>query len=149
VVVLRLLPAVLLAALLIGCGGDGDGGAATTTSTTTRTAAAGAGKQATGTVDSGARRCTRTAFLAGLLADVALLPFKIETLKCKGEFARTRFVPRGCAPGQTADGIPCGSTGVAVWRRGARRWRLIAYSKSLSCAEIRKQAGDFPQSLCS
>ncbi len=132
--------------LLAGCGGgSSSSGSKTSTSAQTTTTAA---KKPAGTSDRGARRCTKAAFLAALLADVARLPFTVEGVRCKGAFARTRFVARGCAPGQTADGIPCGSARVAAWRLGAQRWRLIAYAQDFSCAEIRREAGDFPQSLC-
>jgi hypothetical protein len=134
--------------LLVGCGGGGDDSSSKTApATATRTAQAAAKKPA-GTSDRGARRCTRTAFLAALLADVAPLPFRVDRVRCEGKFARSRFVARGCAPGQTAGGISCGSAKVAAWRLGAKRWRLITYAGTLTCAEVRREAGDFPQSLC-
>ena len=99
------------------------------------------------TSDRGARRCAKTAFLAALLADVDRLAFDVSEVRCKGSFARTRFVARGCAPGQ-ATKVPCGSARIGAWRLGAKRWRLIAYKDQLSCGEIRRAAADFPQSLC-
>ena len=99
------------------------------------------------TSDRGARRCAKTAFLAALLADVDRLAFDVSEVRCKGSFARTRFVARGCAPGQ-ATKVQCGSAKVGAWRLGAKRWRLIAYKDQLTCGEIRRAAADFPQSLC-
>lgn len=145
-VLLRLLPVLLLAAALIGaCGGGED--AATTTPKATQTApAAAAAKKPAGTSDRGARRCTRAAILAALLADVDPLPYKVDQVRCRGEFARSRFVLANCAAGQAS--VACASAKVAAWRRGEKRWRLIAYADGLSCAEVRKKAGDFPSSLC-
>ena len=141
---------------ITGCGGGNSpkpGPVATSAATPTATSTSGQTTPATpsqpsGPADRGATRCTRTAFLAALLADVAQLPFLVDRVRCEGAFGRSRFVARGCAAGQTADGIPCGSAKVAAWRRGAKRWRLIAYNDTLSCAAIRAKAKDFPQSLC-
>lgn len=135
--------------MVAGCGGGDDpaSGSKTSTSSPTQTTAA-APKKPTAPTDRGARRCTRTAILAALLADVDQLPFEVDRVRCKGSFARSRFVARGCAPGQTANGIACGTAKVAAWRLGVKRWRLIAYGDKLACADVRQKAGDFPQSLC-
>jgi hypothetical protein len=140
--------------VVAGCGGGNSPksgpvatSASTPTATSTQTTPA-APAQSSGPADRGATRCTRTAFLAALLADVAQLPFLVDRVRCQGGFGRSRFVARGCAPGQTAGGVACGSAKVAAWRRGAKRWRLIAYADTLSCAAIRAKAKDFPQSLC-
>jgi hypothetical protein len=135
-----------VAAMLAGCGGDDDP-SATSSSKATSTTPAAAKKKTADTSDRGARRCTKTAFLAALLADVDRLPFEVSEVRCKGAFARTRFVARGCVPGQ-ATKVPCGSAKVAAWRLGAKRWRLIAYTDKLTCTEVRRSAGDFPQTLC-
>lgn len=141
-VLLRLLPLLLLAAaLLAGCGGD-DSAQTTSPAQATSTTAKNA---KTGTTDRGARRCTRAAFLGALLADVDPLPFKVDEVRCAGDFGRARFVNAGCAAQQ---GVACDGAQVAAWRRGAKRWRLIAYADSLRCAEVRRKAADFPQSLC-
>lgn len=139
----RFALALVLAAALIGCGGDDD--AATAPAASQTTPAKAAERTPAGTSDRGARRCTRTAFLAALLADVAPQPFKVDRVRCKGDFARSRFVNAGCAAGQ---GIACDGAKIAAWRLGARRWRLIAYADGLSCSEVRGKAADFPQSLC-
>lgn len=144
-VLLRLLPAVLLAAALLGACGGGDDDPASTTPKSTKTAPA-ADKPAV-TTDRGARRCTKAAILAALLVDVEPLPYKVNEVRCKGEFARSRFVLANCPAGQAS--VACGSAKVAAWRRGAKRWRLITVLDGLSCAEVRKKAGDFPSSLCS
>jgi hypothetical protein len=133
--------------MLAGCGG-GDGAASSSTTSTSSPSTTTPAKKPAGTTDRGARRCSRTAILAALLADVARLPFDVDRVRCKGSFARSRFVARGCAPGRTADGIPCGTAKVGAWRLGAKRWRLIAYADALTCADVRKKAGDFPRSLC-
>jgi hypothetical protein len=146
VVPLRFAFASVLVAALIGCGPGND--AATTTPRPTQTAPAAAPKKPAAPTDRGARRCTKTAFLAALLTDVAALPIEVDGVRCKGEFARSRFVARGCAPGQTANGITCGTAKVAAWRRGAKRWRLITYADALTCTEVRGKAADLPQSLC-
>ena len=134
--------ALAMAVAVSGCGG-GDDPAKTSTSTTP----AAAKKTPAGASDRGARRCTKTAFLAALLADVDRLAFEVSDVRCKGSFARTRFVARGCAEGQ-ATKVQCGSAKVGAWRLGAKRWRLIAYKDQLTCGEIRRAAADFPQSLC-
>ncbi len=132
-----------VAVMVSGCGGGED--PAKTSSSTATTAAA--KKTPAGTSDRGARRCAKTAFLAALLADVDRLAFDVSEVRCKGSFARTRFVARGCAQGQ-ATKVPCGSARVGAWRLGAKRWRLITYKDRLTCGEIRRSAADFPQSLC-
>ena len=143
----RLALVLLLVAALAGCGSSDDdpGSAATTTSTSTTEAKGATKTQPTGTVDRGARRCTKAAFLGALLADVEPQAFKVDEVKCAGDFARSRFVNAGCAGGQ---GVACDGAKVATWRRGSKRWRLIAYADGVSCSEVRKKAGDFPQSLC-
>lgn len=140
----RFALALVLAAALVGCGGDDD--AATTAPKASETATT-AAKQAkrTGTSDRGARRCTKAAMLAALLADVEPQAFKVSEVRCEGKFARSRFVNSSCAAGQ---GVACDGAKLAAWRLGAKRWRLIAYADGLSCSEVRKKAGDFPQSLC-
>jgi hypothetical protein len=130
--------------LLAGCGGGGPTGSKTSTSSPAKSTAS---KKQAGTTDRGARRCTKTAFLAALLADVDRLAFKVDRVRCQGDFARSRFVARGCPPGQ-ATKVPCASTKVAAWRRGSKRWRLIAFSDGLTCSEVRRSAADFPQALC-
>jgi len=134
-----------MAVALAGCGGDDEDTATSSRSATTATSTA--KQKPRGTSDRGARRCTRTAFFAALLADVDRLPFTVERVKCKGDFGRSRFVARGCVPGQ-ATKVPCGSAKVAAWRLGAKRWRLIAFADSLNCEAVRREAADFPQSLC-
>ncbi len=135
-----------MAVAVSGCGGDEDP-AKTSGSTATATTPAAGKKAAADTSDRGARRCAKTAFLAALLADVDRLAFDVSDVRCKGSFARTRFVARGCAQGQ-ATKVQCGSAKVGAWRLGAKRWRLIAYKDQLTCGEIRRAAADFPQSLC-
>lgn len=137
--------ALVLAAALIGCGGSDDDAATTPKATQTAPAAAAAQKPR-GTSDRGARRCSKAAFLAALLADVAPQAFKVDQVRCAGDFGRSRFVNAGCSA-QPA-GIACDGAKVAAWRLGAKRWRLIAYADGLKCGEVRKKAGDFPSSLC-
>ncbi len=137
------LALVLAAALVAGCGG-GDDAAQTTSPAPTATATTAKPKPA-GTSDRGARRCTRAAFLAALLADVDPQPFKVDEVRCAGDFGRSRFVNAGCAAQQ---GVACDGAKVAAWRLGEKRWRLIAYADGLPCAEVRRKAADFPQSLC-
>ncbi len=136
--------ALAVTGVLSGCGGDDDQAGKPSSTATSATSAT---KQPRGTSDRGARGCTRAAFLAALLADVEPLAFKVDQVRCKGEFARTRFVGRGCPQGQ-ATKVPCGSAKVAAWRRGAKRWRLVTYADNLTCAGVRSKAADFPQSLC-
>jgi hypothetical protein len=133
--------------MLAGCGGADDPASRSKTpeSNPAQTTPATA-KEPAGTTDRGARRCTRTAILAALLADVDQLPFKVDRVRCKGEFARSRFAYSSCPAGKA--GPACDRAKVAVWRRGAKRWRLITYAVTLTCAEIRRAAADFPQSLC-
>ena len=130
-----------------GCGG-GDGDEAATTSAKAKTTTTAAAKQAkpTGTSDRGARRCTKSAFLAALLADVDPVPYTVSKVRCKGDFARSRFVLENCTAGQAS--VACGSAKVAAWRLGSKRWRLIAYSDGLSCADVHQKAKDFPSTLC-
>ena len=137
--------ALALAAALIGCGGGDDGATPPTSTTSTQTTATSAGKQPKGTSDRGARRCTKAAFLGALLADVEPRAFKVDAVKCEGEFARSRFVNVDCAAGQ---GVACDGPQIAAWRLGEKRWRLIAYAGSLSCSEVRKKAKQFPSALC-
>jgi hypothetical protein len=138
--------ACALAAVLMlgGCGGGGDDASSGPSTASTPTAAK--KQKAKGTADRGARRCTKSALLASLLADVAPVPYKVDKVRCTARFARSRFVLASCTAGQTT--VACGSPQVAAWRLGEKRWRLIAYADGLSCAEVRKQAADFPSSLC-
>ena len=135
--------------LLGGCGGgDSDSNSAATTSKGAKTTTTAAAKPAkpSGTSDRGARRCTKSAFLAALLADVAPQPYTVSEVRCAGDFARSRFVLSNCAAGQAS--VACGSAKVAAWRLGSKRWRLIAYSDGLSCAGVREKAKDYPSTLC-
>lgn len=143
--VARLALAVLLAAALAACGDSDDDGAGTT-ATAARTATA-AQTTPSGATDRGARRCSRAAFLAALLADVARAPFRVDRVRCRGDYARTRFRNAACGAGQGST-IACDRAQVAAWQLGERRWRLIAYMPSLSCTEVRKRIADYPSDLC-
>jgi hypothetical protein len=141
------LAGALMLAVGVALGGCGDDPAPRATSTPRQTQTAPAtAKQPAGTSDRGARRCTRTAILAALLADVDQLPFRVSGLRCEGKFARARFAFSNCPAGQTSPA--CGRAKVAAWRLGSKRWRLITYADALTCTEIRRTAADFPQSLC-
>jgi hypothetical protein len=98
--------------------------------------------------DPALRRCTTTALLAALRADVDKRPFRIEDKHCAGGFARTRFVVSDCRPGQTSNRSGCERRRVAAWRRDATRWRLITYSEALDCNVVRDAAPRFPAALC-
>lgn len=135
--------ALVVAFVLAGCGGDD--GAKAPSATQATTGAAKATKQ-TGTSDRGARRCSKSALLAALLADVDRVPFTVDEVRCKGKFARSRFEWESCPAGQTS--AACGTAKVAAWRLGAKRWKLISYGDGLSCAEVRKKAADYPSALC-
>jgi len=139
--------ALALGALLVGCGGGDDEPAPSSKATTAaRTTTAAAKPKRAGTADRGARRCTKAAILAALLADVDPLPFKVDRVRCDGEFARARFEIASCPAGQAS--AACTGPKVAAWRLGAKRWRLIAYDDALSCAAVRQKAKEYPSSLC-
>ena len=142
----RFALALVLAAALIGCGSDDDAATTAPKSTpTTATDAAEKQAQPKGTADRGARRCSKAAFLAALLADVEPQAFKVDDVKCDGDFARARFANASCAGGQ---GVACDVPQISAWRLGEKRWRLIAYAGDLSCSEVRKKAKEFPAALC-
>lgn len=94
------------------------------------------------------RRCTRSAFLQALRTDVDKVRFVVDALRCRGNFARTRFTVTECLPEQTGDRRGCRRTRVAAWRRDATRWRLITYSEQLDCSVVRAAAPRFPAPLC-
>ena len=139
--------ASVLVAALIGCGGGDDGAtpAPSTSRQSTTAKAVKAQAKPAGTSDRGARRCTKAAFLAALLADVEPRAFKVDEVRCEGDFARSRFAGVSCAAGQ---GVACDGAKVAAWRLGEKRWRLIAYADSLDCSEVRGKASEFPSALC-
>jgi hypothetical protein len=144
------VPAAALALALGGCGGAGGGDLAGTSPAgpaSTRTTRSVSGQPRARTADRGARRCTRAAFLAALLADVDRLAFKVDRVRCEGGFARVRFVLSSC-PAQAPPSVGCDRAKVAAWRLGSERWRLITYADALTCAEIRRSAKEFPSALC-
>ncbi len=98
--------------------------------------------------DPALRRCTDAAFLHALRLDVQARDFRIESERCSGDFARTRFRLNSCARGQTGGGYACVNTRVAAWRRDATRWKLIAYRPQLACAELQAAAPKYPDALC-
>ncbi|MDP1849630.1 MAG: hypothetical protein Q8K79_17725 [Solirubrobacteraceae bacterium] len=98
--------------------------------------------------DSGLRRCDSRAFVAALREDVDQLRFAIDRMRCRGNFASTRYTFSDCLPEQTERRSACERTRVAAWRRDATRWRLITYGSTLDCAVVRAAAPRFPTALC-
>jgi hypothetical protein len=98
--------------------------------------------------DPALRRCTTTAFLAALRADVDKVRFRIDRIRCSGGFARTRFAFVDCLPGQTGDRRGCERTREAAWRRDSQRWRLITFEQKLDCPVIQAAAPTYPAALC-
>jgi len=98
--------------------------------------------------DPALRRCSSRAFVAALREDVDQLAFVIDRMRCRGNFASTRYTVGDCLPEQTERRSACERTRVAAWRRDATRWRLITYASTLDCAEARAGAPRFPTALC-
>jgi hypothetical protein len=98
--------------------------------------------------DPSLRRCTEKAFQAALRADVDKLPFRVDQIRCRGGFARTRFTISDCKPEQTTGRQYCERKRVAAWRRVAARWKLITYSPAIDCAVVQAAAPAFPAALC-
>jgi hypothetical protein len=97
--------------------------------------------------DPALRRCTETAFLHALRDDVDQVRFRVDQIRCRGGFARTRFTIVDCPPGQTGK-YTCERTRVAAWRLDPGRWKLITYSPALDCNVVRAAAPKFPAALC-
>lgn len=98
--------------------------------------------------DPALRRCTQQAFQHALHADVDQVRFRVDQIRCRGGFARTRFTVSDCRPEQTTDRQYCKRTRVAAWRRTAARWKLITYNPALDCDVARAAAPKFPAALC-
>jgi hypothetical protein len=100
-------------------------------------------------VDPALRRCTRAAFLSALRADVDKTRFRVERIRCSGDFAVTRFAFIGCLPGQNA-GSSKGCTRVrqAAWRRTPQRWKLITFEEQLDCPVVQAAEPKYPDALC-
>ena len=98
--------------------------------------------------DPALRRCSSRAFVAALRKDVDRLPFVIDRMRCRGNFASTRYTVSDCLPEQTERRSACERTRVAAWRRDATRWRLITYASTLDCVVVRAAAPRFPTALC-
>jgi len=99
-------------------------------------------------LDPALRRCSSRAFVAALREDVDKLPFVIDRMRCRSNFASTRYTVSDCLPEQTQRRSACERTRVAAWRRDATRWRLITYASTLDCAVVRAAARRFPTALC-
>jgi len=98
--------------------------------------------------DPGLRRCTEKAFQNALRADVDRLPFRVDQIRCRTGFARTRFRISDCRPGQTENRSSCERTRVAAWRLTEARWKLITYTPALDCAVVQTASPKFPDTLC-
>lgn len=100
-------------------------------------------------VDAALRRCTRAAFLSALRTDVDKTRFRVERIRCSGDFAVTRFAFLGCLPGQNG-GSTTGCTRVreAAWRRTPQRWKLITFEEQLDCPVVQAAAPKYPAALC-
>lgn len=93
-------------------------------------------------------RCTEKAFQNALRADVDRVQFRVDQIRCRGGFARTRFTISDCPPAQTEGRSSCERTRVAAWRRTKPRWKLITYTPALDCAVVQTASPKFPDALC-
>jgi hypothetical protein len=100
-------------------------------------------------VDAALRRCTDAAFLSALRTDVDKTRFRVERIRCSGNFAVTRFAFIGCLRGQN-EGSAKGCTRIreAAWRRTAQRWKLITFEQQLDCPVVQAAAPKYPAALC-
>jgi hypothetical protein len=98
--------------------------------------------------DPALRRCTKAAFLSALRADVDKTRFRVDKIRCSGNFARTRFAFVGCLPGQTGNPQGCTRVREAAWRRTPQRWKLITFEEQLDCPEVQAAVPKYPDALC-
>jgi hypothetical protein len=87
------------------------------------------------------RRCSSRAFVTALREDVDQLRFVIDRMRCRGNFASTRYTVSDCQPEQTERPSACERTRLGAWRRDVTRWRLITYASTSTTKRTTHRCG--------